>query len=138
MLAVSICTCSYTLITYIQLHCKIRLLQISQHRRLQDRDEGYISNENAFQGNRKLTENFRTLDQKSSLEKRKKVDKPKGNGKKGLEEGYKFDKPTVCVLIYILRNQIISSYLITNVIQSRRLNWILSGFIIERLLVLCT
>ncbi|XP_071157171.1 uncharacterized protein [Mytilus edulis] len=71
-----------------------QLREISQHRRLKNKDEGYISNGNAFRGNRKLTENSWTLDQKASLEKRKKVDKPKGNGKKGLEEGYKFDKPT--------------------------------------------
>ena len=66
------------------LHCMIRLFQISQHRQLQDKDESYISNDNAFQGNPQLTENLRTLDQEQNTEE------------KGLDEGYKFDKPTVC------------------------------------------
>ncbi|VDH95869.1 Hypothetical predicted protein [Mytilus galloprovincialis] len=57
-------------------------LMISQHRQLQDKDESYISNDNAFQGNPQLTENLRTLDQEQNTEA------------KGLDEGYKFDKPT--------------------------------------------
>ncbi|XP_063421977.1 serine-rich adhesin for platelets-like [Mytilus trossulus] len=54
-----------------------QLREIKQHRQLQDKDESYISNGNAFQGNRQLKENLRTLDQK-----------------KGFEEGYKLDNIT--------------------------------------------
>ncbi|XP_071157177.1 MAM and LDL-receptor class A domain-containing protein 1-like [Mytilus edulis] len=56
--------------------------EISQHRQLQDNDATYIRNDNAFRNNRQLTENLQRLEQEPNMEK------------KGLEEGYKFDKPT--------------------------------------------
>ncbi|XP_063420495.1 uncharacterized protein LOC134705704 [Mytilus trossulus] len=59
-----------------------QLREIIQHRQLQDKDATYIRNDNAFRSNRQLTKNLRTLDQESNIET------------KGLNEGYKFDKPT--------------------------------------------
>ena len=50
---------------------------------LQDKDESYISNYNAFRVKRHLTKNLRTLDKK-----------------KGIDEGYKLDNLKVCFLIY--------------------------------------
>ncbi|XP_071178786.1 blastula protease 10-like isoform X2 [Mytilus edulis] len=51
-----------------------QIRKINQHRQLQDKDESYISNYNAFRVKRHLTKNLRTLAKK-----------------KGIDEGYKLD-----------------------------------------------
>ncbi|XP_063448281.1 protein SpAN-like [Mytilus trossulus] len=54
-----------------------QIRKINQHRQLQDKDESYIRNYNAFRVKRQLKKNLRTLD-----------------NKKGIDEGYKLDNIT--------------------------------------------